>query len=299
MSADHLVLRVVMLGLGGFPNVQGGVETHAEHLCPCLKELGCDVVVIVRSSYIPPERGDDWRSVRYLRVWSPKASGLETVVHSFLGVLVAAWQRPDVLHIQAIGPALMVPLARLLGLNVVVTHHADYEREKWGSLRAGEAWGMRFSNVRIVISQTILKLVRDKYGLSSDLTPNGLALPEAPRSTSVLQQFGLAPGRYVLMVGRLVPEKRHTDLIQTFADAKLDGWKLVLVGTSEQPDAYAGAVAARAQATARRGHGRLPVRTRTAGVVRPRRHFRSALFARRLADRIDGGLELRSAGAGQ
>jgi glycosyltransferase involved in cell wall biosynthesis len=256
VSADHLVLRVIMLGLRGFPNVQGGVETHAEHLCPCLKELGCDVEVIVRSSYMPPDRGDDWHGVRYLRVWSPKASGLETVVHSFLGVLVAAWQRPDVLHIQAIGPALMVPLARLLGLNVVVTHHGpDYEREKWGSLarmvlRAGEAWGMRFSNGRIVISQTIRKLVRDKYGLNSDLIPNGVTLPDVPRSTSVLQNFGLAPGRYVLMVGRLVPEKRHADLIQAFADARLDGWKLVLAGASEHPDAYAAAVAARAQATA-------------------------------------------------
>jgi hypothetical protein len=73
-----------------------------------------------------------------------------------------------VLHIQAIGPALMAPLARLLGLHVVVTHHGpDYEREKWGrlarmALRAGEAWGMRFSDGRIVISQTIRKLVRDK-----------------------------------------------------------------------------------------------------------------------------------------
>ena len=66
----------------------------------------------------------------------------------------------------------------------------------------------------------------------------------------MLQKFGLAAGRYVLMVSRLVPEKRHTDLIEAFADAKLDGWKLVLVGASEYPDAYAAAVTARAQATA-------------------------------------------------
>jgi glycosyltransferase involved in cell wall biosynthesis len=256
VSADHLVLRVIMLGLRGFPDVQGGVETHAEHLCPCLKELGCDVEVIVRSSYMPPDRGDEWHGVRYLRVWSPKASGLETIVHSFLGVLVAAWQRPDVLHIQAIGPALMVPLARLLGLHVVVTHHGpDYEREKWGPLarlvlHAGESWGMRFSNCRIVISQNISKLVRDKYGLNSDLIPNGVSLPEVPRSTSMLQKFGLAASRYVLMVSRLVPEKRQTDLIEAFADAKLDGWKLVLVGGSAYADAYAAEVAARAQATA-------------------------------------------------
>jgi glycosyltransferase involved in cell wall biosynthesis len=255
MSADHLALRVIMLGLRGFPDVQGGVEAHAEHLCPRLKELGCDIEVIVRSPYMAPHRGDEWEGVRCLRVWSPRAKSLETIVHSFLGVLVAAWQRPDILHIQAIGPALMAPLARLLGMNVVVTHHGpDYEREKWGplarlALRAGEACGMQFSNCRIVISQTIAKLVRDKYDLSSDLIPNGISLPKVPTSALVLGRFGLAAGRYVLMVSRLVPEKRHKDLIEAFANAKLDGWKLVLVGGSGCAEAYSEEVTALAQAT--------------------------------------------------
>ncbi len=108
----------------------------------------------------------------------------------------------------------------------------------------------RWPGCGIVISQTIQKVVQVKYGLNSDLIPNGITLPEVPRSTSVLQKFGLAAGRYVLMVSRLVPEKRHTDLIKAFADAKLDGWKLVLVGASEYADAYAAAVAAHARATA-------------------------------------------------
>src|SRR5258708_20110634 len=97
---------------------------------------------------------------------------------------------------------------------------------------------MRFSNCRIVISQTIRKLVRDKYGLNSDLIPNGVTLPEVPRSSSVLQKFGLAAGRYVLMVSRLVPEKRPTDLIEAFAHAKLDGSKLGLVWASAYPHPY-------------------------------------------------------------
>ena len=42
-------MRVAFLGLRGFPDVQGGVETHAEHLCPLLVELGCEVDVIVRA----------------------------------------------------------------------------------------------------------------------------------------------------------------------------------------------------------------------------------------------------------
>jgi glycosyltransferase involved in cell wall biosynthesis len=222
------MLRVMMLGFRGFPGVQGGVEAHAEHLCQLLRELDCDVEVVVRSAYVPHDRGNEWKGVRYLRIWSPKSRALETIVHSFLGVLAAAWRRPQVLHIQAIGPALMAPLARLLGLHVVVTHHGpDYNREKWGRfaktvLRTGEAWGMRFCNRRIVISRTIRNLIRDKYGLESYVIPNGVDLPELPSSTSALQTFGLTQGRYVLTVSRMVPEKRHKDLIAAYATARLN-----------------------------------------------------------------------------
>jgi len=249
------MLHVMMLGLRGFPGVQGGVEAHAEHLCQLLREQDCDVEVVVRSAYVPGDRGDNWKGVRFLRIWSPKSQALETLVHSFLGVLAAAWRRPDVLHVQAIGPALVVPLARLFGLHVVVTHHGpDYNREKWGRfarmvLRAGEACGMRFCNRRIVISRTIRNLVRDKYGLESDVIPNGVDLPELPSSTSALEKFGLEPGRYVLTVSRLAPEKRHKDLIAAYATAKLNGWKLLLIGASDHPDAYAAEIASLARAT--------------------------------------------------
>jgi glycosyltransferase involved in cell wall biosynthesis len=244
-----------MLGLRGFPGVQGGVEAHAEHLCPLLRELACSVEVVVRSPYMPGDREADWKGVRYLRIWSPRSRALETIVHSFLGVLAAAWRRPHVLHVHAIGPALMVPLARLLGLHVVVTHHGpDYDREKWGRfarlvLRTGEAWGMRFCNRRIVISRTIRNLVRDKYGLESYVIPNGIDLPELPSSTSALERFGLTPGRYVLTVSRMVPEKRHKDLLAAFAAAPLNGWKLVVIGATDHPDDYAAEVLALARAT--------------------------------------------------
>jgi glycosyltransferase involved in cell wall biosynthesis len=181
--------------------------------------------------------------------------GLEAIVHSFLGVLVAAVHRPDILHIQAIGPALVTPLARLQGLKVVVTHHGpDYDRQKWGGfarwvLRTGERWGMRWSNARIVISEVIRALVRDKHGVESTLIPNGVVLPELPAGRSTLDAFGLEPGRYVVLVSRLVPEKRHLDLIAAFVQAQLSGWKLAIVGASDHPDAYVRSVLDAAEKT--------------------------------------------------
>lgn len=241
-------MRIIMLGLRGLPHVMGGVEAHVEHLCPLLRELGCEVEVIVRTPYLPADRGTEWKGVRYRRVWSPKSMRLEAIVHTFLGVLVAAVRRPDVLHIHAIGPALMTPLARLLGLRVVVTHHGpDYARQKWGRfakwvLRTGEHWGMRFANGRIVISKTIQSMVCAKYKLESELIPNGVELPGFSATRDALHQFGLEPRRYVLMVSRFVPEKRHADLIEAFSQANLPGWKLVLVGGSDHPDDYSASV---------------------------------------------------------
>lgn len=246
-------MKIMMLGLRGFPDVQGGVEAHAEHLCPRLAALGCAVTAIVRSPYMPVEKCASWRNVRFLRVWAPRSRGLEAIVHTFLGVLAAAWHRPDILHIQAIGPALMTPLARLFGLRVVVTHHGpDYDRQKWGAvarlaLQLGERFGMRWSHRCIAISPVIRDLVRNKHGVDAALVPNGVSLPERPSTTATLQRFGLTPRRYVLLVSRLVPEKRHMDLLQAFAQAQLEGWKLVFVGAADHPDAYQQALIEAAQ----------------------------------------------------
>lgn len=236
--------HVMFLGLRGFPNVQGGVETHCENLCPELVKLGCDVTVLVRSPYQPIEVGSEWQGVKFVSLWAPKSRSLEAILHSVVGVFYAALARPDILHIQAIGPALVTPLARLFGLKVVVTHHGpDYDRQKWGhfakfALESGESWGVRFSNAVVVISKTIQQLVFDKYRVSSSLIPNGVKLPAIPKTKGVLNQFELVPNQYVLLVSRLVPEKRHFDLIEAFKKSNLAGWKLVLVGASDHPDAY-------------------------------------------------------------
>jgi glycosyltransferase involved in cell wall biosynthesis len=237
-------LRVIMLGLRGFPDVQGGVETHAENLCPLLVEMGCDVTVLSRSPYHALSVGSEWKGVKFVPLWAPKSKGMEAILHTFIGVLYAAVKRPDVLHIQAIGPAIMTLPARLLGLKVVVTHHGpDYDRQKWGKfartiLQLGERWGMRLSNGRIVISQVIANLVRDKHSVSSALIPNGVVLPELPAANETLTKFDLTSGKYVLLVSRLVPEKRHLDLIAAFQLAQLAGWKLVIVGGADHPDVY-------------------------------------------------------------
>ncbi len=236
-------MHVMVLGLRGFPDVQGGVETHAEHIYPILVQLGCHVDVVVRTAYMPKDL-KTWQGIHFHRLWAPRQNGLEAFFHTLAGVLYAGIKRPDVLHIHAIGPAIWVPLARMLGLTVVVTHHGpDYDREKWGAaakflLRSGERFGMRFASERIVISKVIHNLVKQKHHCDSVVIPNGVSLPDIPESINALKTFDLKPGQYVLLVSRVVPEKRHLDLIDAFSQADLRDWKLVIVGAIDPSDAY-------------------------------------------------------------
>lgn len=231
----------MVLGIRGIPNVQGGVETHAEQLYGRLARAGCDVEVIVRTPFVPRHQ----RAVgpiRLRRIWSPRRSGLESLIHTFLGVLYAGVVRPDILHIHAIGPSLVTPLARLMRLKVVVTHHGpDYDRDKWGPLgrfvlRLGERLGMTFANECIAISAVIQDMIRQKYRRDSRLILNGVVAVPTSAGTEHIRRFGLERGRYFLEVARIVAEKRQDDLIEAFGQAAVPGWRLVIVGAGDDGD---------------------------------------------------------------
>jgi glycosyltransferase involved in cell wall biosynthesis len=242
-------LRVTMLGIRGFPNVQGGVENHAQNLSLRLAELGCDVEVIMRSPYIPKASSRAFGGIKRVRLWSPLVKGVEPFLHTLLGVLRAAWTRPDILHIHAVGPALFTPLARALGLRVVVTHHlANYENEKWGItgravLRLGERAGMMFANGRIAVSSALANRMERSYRVPVRVIPNGISKPQRLHTTAALTAFGLAPGRYALTVARIDEQKRQLDLIKAFGRASHPSWKLAIVGGAEYSSGYARTVA--------------------------------------------------------
>jgi glycosyltransferase involved in cell wall biosynthesis len=248
-------LRVTMLGLRGFPNVQGGVERHVENLSRELARLGCNVEAIVRSPYVSKSADREWQGIRLYRLWSPRVKGLEPFLHTFLGVLRAAWSRPDILHIHGIGPAFFTPLGRILGMKVVVTHHmANYEIGKWNAfarsiLRFGEWAGMRLSHGIIAVSPSLAERMAESYRVSVRTIPNGIDPPLRIRTDSTLQSFGLTSGRYFLTVARIDEQKRQRDLITAFAQLNQSDWKLVLVGGADYQSGYARAVDEAARST--------------------------------------------------
>lgn len=236
---DAVRRRVMMLGLRGVPDLQGGIEKHVEMLGQELAVRGWDVEVLGRSRYLEGKGAFAWRGIRVTPLWAPRSILLEAFVHTLYGVFHAAIRRPDILHIHAIGPGLLVPLARLLGLKVVLTHHGyDYDREKWSPtakrvLKLGERLSMTFANARIAVSRDIAETMKHRYGTGIAHIPNGVTVRPSLVGKATLDRFGLQRRRYIVMVARFVPEKRQTDLIAAFGKLKPAGWKLVLVGGAD------------------------------------------------------------------
>ena len=243
MSESPSGLRIIVTGTRGFPNVQGGVEAHCEHLYPLLVQLGCDVTVITRQTYVDPSLKEH-KGVKLYPLRNPREKSLEAIVHTFKAVFKAKQLGCDILHIHAVGPALMVPVARMLGLKVVMTNHGpDYDRQKWGGfakvmLRLGEYCGSKGAHKVISISRPIADSLKHKYNCDAEIIPNGVVIPEIAETDKVLKQFGLEKWKYILAVGRFVPEKGFHDLLDGFAKTQKESWKLVIAGDADHEDQY-------------------------------------------------------------
>lgn len=186
-----------------------------------------------------------FQGVKLVDVYAPHKKSFEAIVHTFLAVLKARKLKADIVHIHSIGPNILAPFARLLGLKVVMTHHGpDYDRQKWGflaknMLKFGEWCGARFCNHIIVISDVIRQLLVRKYGTKNQsLVFNGISLPVKSKRTDYIESLGLEPGKYVVSIGRFVKEKRFDDLINAFVKCGLSDYKLALAGDADHADEY-------------------------------------------------------------
>ncbi len=243
-------MKIFVAGTRGIPEIPGGVEKHCQQLYPRITASGHEVRLARRRPYVS-DGLQEWNGIELTDLFAPRTKKFEAIVHTFLAVLAARRWGADIMHIHAVGPSLMVPFAKLLGLRVVVTNHGpDYNRAKWGRsakalLKLGEWLGSLFSDEVIVISKGIGEIVRKRASRESNLIYNGIPQPHFSESTDDVLAYGLRPKRYALALARFVPEKGLHDLVDAFKKTDTD-WNLVLAGDADHEDKYSRALKAAA-----------------------------------------------------
>ena len=244
-------MNIAIIGFRGIPGVQGGIEKHCEELYPRIvncstykHQRAWSVTIVGRKGYIG-STPYIYKGVRVIPIWSPRSKSLETMVHTSLCYiwLLKNAHRFNIVHVHAIGPSLFTPLLRLIGFKVIVTNHGqDYNREKWGwfakyILKIGEYLGSKTAHGVIAVSRQIQSSLSDQYGIDASYIPNGVDSPQPTSAGPALEKFSLTKRKYVLYVGRLVPEKGIHDLIEAFASITTD-WKLVIVGKADHENRF-------------------------------------------------------------
>ncbi|HEC93674.1 MAG TPA: glycosyltransferase [Candidatus Atribacteria bacterium] len=240
-------MQIFVLGVRGFPNIQGGVEKHCEELYPRLVKFGCKVFVFARKNYFSlQKRFKKWKGVKFIYLWCPQIKGLETFFHTFFGALICIIKRPDIAHFHNIGPALFIPLVKLFKIKTVFTYHSiNYKHQKWGKiakvvLKLGEWVGVRFADEVIVVSKTNKKFLEGKYPRKDlRLIFNGINLPKFVESGETLKKYGLQSKKYILAICRFAPEKGVYDLIKAYRKIQNPEFKLVIAGDSKYQTNYA------------------------------------------------------------
>lgn len=237
-------MKILVTGTRGIPDILGGVETHCEELFPRIAAKGVDVTIVRRKSYAH-DLLTGYKGVKLLDMETPRKKSFEAIIHTFRAILQAKRLHADIVHIHAIGPALLTPVARLLGMKVVFTHHGpDYDRDKWGKaakmmLKLGERMGCMFANEVIVISEVINEILVRKYNRRDcHLIYNGVPAPDKVAETDYLQELGVEPHKYIFAMGRFVPEKNFHHLIEAFTRVTSPEYKLVLAGDTDFEDDY-------------------------------------------------------------
>lgn len=238
-----------MLGTRGIPASYSGFETCVEELGSRLVERGHEVSVYCRTHHITyPE--PFYKGMRLVKLPTLRNKYLDTIVHAFLSSLHALGQRYDVALYFIAGNSLVTWIPRLAGQKTVLNVDGlDWKREKWPPLakryiRLAEHLATKLPTCMITDSRVVQQYYRDRFGIDAPYIAYGADLPRRPPGP-YMARYGLEKDRYILFVGRLVPENCAHHLLEAFERLNPPNLKCVIVGDAPYAEAYIASLRAR------------------------------------------------------
>jgi len=234
-------LHVAMLGTRGVPASYSGFETCVEQLGSRLVQRGHRVTVYTRPHHVNYPH-PTYKGMRLVKIPTIPNKYLDTIVHAFLSSLHALTQDYDIALYFIVGNSPVTWIPRLRGqISILNVDGLDWKREKWPGwakayIRFTERLATFLPNAFLTDSRVVQRYYRGRYGKEPPYIPYGAEVTRRPPGP-VLAKWGLEPRKYILFVGRLVPENCAHHLVEACNGLDTD-MKCVIVGDASYAEEY-------------------------------------------------------------
>jgi len=235
-------MNIAIIGSRGYPVVYSGYETFVRELAERLVAQGVGVTVYCHRNLFR-ERPREVNGIRLVYIQTIEKKNLSQFVHSLQSMLHACFCRYDVILVVNAANGPFGLLTRIFRKPAVINVDGlEWLRPKWKGLGAryfhwASSMATKFYDRVITDSAQMQKIYLEEFAAPSVLIAYGANfLPPAP--LELLARWKLEPGRYYLVVGRLIPDNNAGLIIREFFAANSEK-KLVIVGDVPYMDAYA------------------------------------------------------------
>jgi len=235
-------MKIAIIGIRGIPVIYSGFEVVAEKLSVELAKRNHEMTVYCRNPYVNSAKRE-YKGVKLVTLATIKGKNWETFVHSLLATLHAIIiGQYDLIYYLGVGSALFSFLPRLFGTKTVVNVDGlDWRREKWGIigkayLAISEYVATIFPSEVITDSLFIKKYYKKRFNKKTKYIPYGY-YSENRFEKSSLKKFGLKKRKYIVWVGRIVPDNHLDELVNAFIKIKTS-IKCVVIGDDINKNEY-------------------------------------------------------------
>jgi glycosyltransferase involved in cell wall biosynthesis len=236
-------MRIAYLNTLGIPARYGGFETCVEEVSTRLARRGHEVTVYCGSPSLTPKYSS-YKGVKLVNLPRNSNKFLDFPSRSLVSTLDAMAKDLDVLHYYGTDSWIFALLSRFLSGKVVMSldgltwKRTSYPRWIRAALRLSSWLPLYVPHATTVDSSYVKEWYMKNYGRVPIYIPYGAKVSPRGANAEALRSFGVEEDRYIIFVGRLVPEKGVHHLVGAFNELGMQSFQLIVVGGNPYRSSY-------------------------------------------------------------
>jgi len=231
--------EISILGIRGIPASHGGFETFAEYLSLYLVQRGWIVNVYCQESGSGDTHYSEWHGINLIHVPVSGQGAISTIIFDLKSIIHACKHNKSIHLTLGYNSGCLNILQRLFSIrNLINMDGLEWRRDKWGVVARSWLWlnerlACWFGNHLIADHPDIKEHLKTRVS-ESKITMIPYGAPDASTvSDGYLQQFGLLPDEYGIVIARPEPENSIYEIVKSFSEKKRP-YKLVILGNYKE-----------------------------------------------------------------